>query len=453
MERFDTIVIGGGPAGLMAAVRASSLGERVLLLEKNASLGEKLLLAGRGRCNFTNGEEDLQRFLSRYGDNGKFLHSAFSRFGPGETLAFFNRNGIDTIEERGKRIFPAPLKVGPEGRDVSGGQRVLNLFLRLCKKGGVRILRNAPVRALKARDGRVRGLVTEREELEAGRYIVATGGKSYPCTGSTGDGYHFARQAGHTIIEPTPALVPVRTRETWVKLARGCNLRNVRLTVLCEERGTPIKIEDRFGEMEFTNFGVSGPIVMELSSYLPDWMPRGTVQFSIDLKPNITHEELRRRIARDFHSEREGKRRFSGALRGLVPGPLIPMILELSDVPHDKPVAYVSSEEADELARLLKDIRLTINGPWGFDHAVVTRGGVDLREVDPATMRSRLCENLHFAGEVLDLNGPSGGFNLQMCWSTGWAAGSAGEGACSGRAMALTAPPKSMNGKIFGFTV
>ena len=423
MERFDTIVIGGGPAGLMAAAQASSLGERVLLVEKNASLGEKLLLAGRGRCNFTNGEPDIEAFLSRYGDNGKFLHSAFSRFGPKETLEFFHKNGIETVEERGKRVFPVPLKSKSEGKDISGGQRVLNMLLVLCKKGNVRILRSSPVRGLRVKGGRVRCLVTEIEELEAERYIVATGGKSYPRTGSTGDGYRFAQQAGHTVIEPTPALVPVRTRETWVKLAKGCNLRNVRLTVLVNDG----KVEERLGEMEFTNFGVSGPIVMELSSYLPDWMPKETaqssIQFSIDLKPGVPHEELRQRIARDFHSERQGSRRFAGALRGFVPGPLIPMILELSDIPHDKPVAYVSSEEADELARLLKDIRLTVNGPWGFNHAVVTRGGVSLREVDPATMRSRLCENLYFAGEVLDLNGPSGGFNLQMCWSTGWAAG------------------------------
>lgn len=410
MERFDTIVIGGGPAGLMAAGQAAAAGERVLLVEKNASLGEKLLLAGRRRCNITNAEPDVTAFLSRYGENGRFLHSAFSRLGPAQTIEFFNSLGIRTVTERGGRVFPA------EG----GGQRVLDALLILCKKGGVRILRESPVRSLKIRNGRVERLVTAIEELEADRYIVTTGGKSYPRTGSTGDGYRFAAQAGHTVVEPTPALVPVRTQETWVKLARGYNLRNVRLTVTVNGE----KAEERFGEMEFTNFGVSGPIVMELSSRIPDWMARGTVRFSIDLKPALDLRQLSDRVVRDF--EKHHDRLFAGALRDLVPGPLIPLILELSDVPSDKPAAYVSPEEQSDLAALLKDIVLTVNGLWGFNHAIVTRGGVSLREIEPGTMRSKLCDNLYFAGEVLDLNGPSGGFNLQICWSTGYAAGRAG---------------------------
>lgn len=407
MERFDTIVIGGGPAGLMAAGQAAAVGERVLLVEKNASLGEKLLLAGKRRCNITNAESDTTAFLSRYGENGRFLFSAFSQMGPAQTIEFFNRIGIRTVVERGGRIFPA------EG----GGQRVLDALLILCKKGGVRILRNSPVRTLKMRNGRIERIVTAIEELEADRYIVATGGKSYPRTGSTGDGYRFAAQAGHTIVEPTPALVPVKTQETWVKLARGYNLRNVRLSVLVEGQ----KVDERFGEMEFTNFGVSGPIVMDLSSRIPEWMAQGSVRFSLDLKPALDLHTLRDRVDRDFR--KHGDRLFAGALRDLVPGPLIPLILELSDVPSDKPAPYVSTEEKAELAGLLKNIVLTVNGLWSFNHAIVTRGGVSLKEIDPGTMRSKLCENLHLAGEVLDLNGPSGGFNLQVCWSTGYVAG------------------------------
>lgn len=407
MERFDTIVIGGGPAGLMAAGQAAAVGERVLLVEKNASLGEKLLLAGKRRCNITNAESDTTAFLSRYGENGRFLFSAFSRMGPAQTIEFFNRIGIRTVVERGGRIFPA------EG----GGQRVLDALLILCKKGGVRILRNSPVRTLKMRNGRIERIVTAIEELEADRYIVATGGKSYPKTGSTGDGYRFAAQAGHTIVEPTPALVPVKTQETWVKLARGYNLRNVRLSVLVEGQ----KVDERFGEMEFTNFGVSGPIVMDLSSRIPEWMAQGSVRFSLDLKPALDLHTLTDRVDRDF--QKHGDRLFAGALRDLVPGPLIPLILELSDVPSDKPASYVSPEEKTELAGLLKNIVLTVNGLWSFNHAIVTRGGVSLKEIDPGTMRSKLCENLYLAGEVLDLNGPSGGFNLQVCWSTGYVAG------------------------------
>ena len=242
------------------------------------------------------------------------------------------------------------------------------------------------MRSLKVRDGRVERLITEVEELEANRFIVATGGKSYPRTGSTGDGYRFAEQAGHAIVTPMPALVPLKTDETWVKLAHGCNLRNVRVTALVDGK----RVDERFGEMEFTNFGVSGPVIMDMSSSVPDWMAQGPLSLSIDLKPALTREKLTERVRRDL--EKFSARRFAGALKGLVPGPLIPMILELSDVPEDKPAAYVSSEEAEATADLLKDIRLTVNGLWSFNNAVVTRGGVSLKEVDPATMRSKRCE-------------------------------------------------------------
>ncbi len=414
MEHFDTIVIGGGPAGLIAAGRAGELGERVLLVEKNASLGEKLLLAGKRRCNITNAEPDTKTFLSRYGANGRFLYSAFSRFGPRETLAFFNRQGVKTLVERGNRVFPDL----PPSDNPAGAQRVLDCLLVYCKKGNVRILRQSPVRTLKIKNGRIERLVTGIEELSADRYILATGGKSYPKTGSTGDGYRFAAQAGHTIVEPMPAIVPVKTHETWVKLARSFDLRNVRITATVDGE----KVDERFGEMEFTNFGVSGPIVMDLSSSVPDWMKQGVVRLIVDLKPALDMEKLESRIERDFQKYED--REFGRALVDLLPAPLIPMILELSDVPADKGVKWVSPEERQELAHLLKNITLTVNGLWSFNHAIVTRGGVSLKEVDPATMRSKICENLYLAGEILDLNGPTGGFNLQICWSTGFIAGS-----------------------------
>ena len=420
MEHFDAIVIGGGPAGLMAAGRAAETGERVLLVEKNHSLGEKLLLAGKRRSSMTNAEPDMERFLSRYGENGRFLHSTFSRFGPAEAIAFFNKNGIKTKVERGNRVFPDDefsAGAAGEGHKKTGAQRIVDCLLLYCKKGNVRILRKSPVKAVKIKNGRIERVITGIEELSAGRYILATGGKSYPKTGSTGDGYRFAAQAGHTIVEPTPAIVPVRTHESWVKLARNFKLRNVRLTATVDDS----RVDERFGEMEFTNFGVSGPIVMDMSASVPDWMKVGTVRFVLDMKPALDEATLLSRIERDFEKYRD--REFRYALADLLPSAMIPMFLELLDVPPDKPAAYVSPEERQDFARLLKNVILTVSGLWNFDHAIVTKGGISLKEVDSATLCSKLCENLYFAGEILDLNGPAGGFNLQICWSTGYVAG------------------------------
>lgn len=417
MEHFDTIIIGGGPAGLMAAIKASSSGQKTAIIEKNHSLGNKLLLSGRGRCNFTNAESNIDTFISHYGDNGKFLYSAFSKFGPLRTREYFSHIGVKFVEERGKRIFPK------EG----GSQRVLDALLMQCRKSGVKIMRSTPVQSLKVRNSHIYLAATIDDEYTAEKYIVAAGGKSYPKTGSTGDGYEFARQAGHTITPLYPALVPVRTRETWPKLARGCDLRNVRLTVIADGKN----IAERFGEMNFTNFGVSGPIVMDISRFIPDWQkrPDGTeteLQFSLDMKPTLTPEILTARIKRDI-AKHSGHGKFAGLVRSLVPAKMVELFLELSDVPHDKPTDYMSDEEIADTVVLLKDIRMNINGLWGFNSAMITRGGVSLKEVDPSTMRSKLCDNLYFAGEVLDLAGPSGGFNLQVCWSTGYIAGSVKE--------------------------
>ena len=407
MEKFDTLIIGGGAAGLMAAVRAASLGQNVAIAEKNHSVGEKLLISGKGRCNFTNAESDMNIFISKYGDNGKFLFSAFSKFSPSDTVGFFKRIGVESVEERGKRIFPTS----------GGSQRVLDALIMQCKKFNVKIMRNTQVKALKVKNSHVNYIVTDNDEFSADKYIIATGGMSYPKTGSTGDGYKFAEQAGHTITKLYPALVPVKTKETWVKLASGCNLRNVRLNVILNGK----KIDERFGEMEFTNFGVSGPIVMDLSSHIPDW--EGDLEFSLDLKPTLKNEILIERIKREIQKF-SGRKKFFGLVRSLVPADLVNLILELSDIPKDKPIEYISNEEILEFINLLKDIRMSVNGLWSFNNAVVTRGGVNLKEVDPSTMRSKLCDNLYLAGEVLDLNGPSGGFNLQICWSTGYIAGS-----------------------------
>ena len=441
MSRFDVVIIGGGPAGLMAAVQAAKTGASAVILEKNFDLGRKLLISGRGRCNFTNSEPDVQKFLSRYGNNGKFLNSAFSKFNNKDAEAFFNSINVPTVHERGGRIFPDE-SVKP---DLKGGQIVLNALINLCKKYGVKIFRNSQVMSFDFnfnKDNKVNKIthvITSSDELECGSVIIASGGRSYPKTGSTGDGYDLAKRAGHNIIKTFPALVPLKIKEPWVRLASGCDLKNINLSVYKDNN----KLAVRFGDMEFAAFGksagISGPIVMDLSSHVPDWLnniedENDTLELSLDLKPALTHEVLRNRIASDFN--KFGSKTFAQVLRKLMPSKMISIILELSDVPHDKPAAYISSEEIDELARLLKDIRMTLNnnnhdcGLLGFSHAIVTRGGVDLKEVDPGTMRSKLCGNLYFAGEILDLNGPSGGFNLQICWSTGYVAGLSAGTAC-----------------------
>ena len=422
MEKFDVAIIGGGPAGLFAAGIAAKKGARVVLIEKNSSVGEKLLIAGKGRCNITNAEEDIGTFISRYGNNGKFLYSAFSQFSAMDTVSFFNSRGISTVTERGGRIFP-------ENGDAS---LILKCLLSFCKEGKVLINRNTEVKNLIMKNNAIDKLIVRTktgrqgsEEIEAKHYLIATGGKSFPNTGSTGDGYFFASRAGHTIVDPRPVVVPIKTHETWVKLAKGFNLKNVKLTALLGDK----KISERFGEMEFTPFGISGPIVMDMSREILEhpFLESGklekqdTVFLALDIKPALDESTLFTRAKREFN-EREGER-FESALRSFVPAQLLPLILHLSDIPHDKPVKYISDEEISELINLLKFIKMRPSGTAGFNHAVVTRGGVSLPEIDPATMRSKICDNLWFAGEVIDIDGPSGGYNMQNCWSTGAVAG------------------------------
>ena len=423
MEKFDVAVIGGGPAGLFAAGTAAKNGARVVLIEKNSSVGEKLLIAGKGRCNITNAEDDIGAFISRYGNNGKFLYSAFSQFSAKNTIEFFNSRGIKTVKERGGRVFP-------ENGDAS---LILKCLLSFCKEGKVLINRDTEVKNLIIKNNSIDKLIIKSkvhgqssQEIEAKNFLITTGGKSFPTTGSTGDGYIFAERAGHTIVPPRPVIVPIKTHETWVKLAKGFNLRNVKLTAWVGNT----KITERFGEMEFAPFGISGPIVMDMSREILEYpfyesgiidKEQDALYLTLDIKPALDDVTLISRTKREFE-EREGAR-FDNALRSFVPARLLPMVLHLSDIPHDKPVQYISDEEILEFVKLLKSIKMYPSGTAGFNHAIVTRGGVSLKEIDPATMQSKICENLWFAGEVIDIDGPTGGFNLQNCWSTGAVAG------------------------------
>lgn len=411
-EKFDIAIIGGGPTGMMAAGRAAELGARVVLLEKNGSLGRKLLITGKGRCNLTQAEFDDKEIIKQFGKGGKFLFSSLASFGPEEVIDFFEKRKVPTKVERGGRVFPVSDKAGD----------VLNILERYLKINKVETIFHAPVTgfeydlvidgkkitSVKLKDGR---------NIFADKFILCTGGKSYPVTGSTGDGYVWAKELGHTIVEPAPALVPVKTKQEWVKDVQGLSLKNVAINIFQDGK----KQDSRFGEMMFAHFGLTGPIVLDLSKKIGELMQKGETIVAIDLKPALTHEQLDARLKRDFveHSNKD----FINYLPELLPQKMIATVIKLSGIDPRKKINFVTKEERKKLIEILKDLRLTAIGTTGYNQAIITSGGVALKEVDSKTMRSRIITNLYLAGEILDLDGPTGGYNLQVCWSTGFAAG------------------------------
>ena len=403
----DIVVIGGGPAGMMAAGRAAELGAKVVLIEKNEILGKKLLITGKERCNFTHKEFDIKKLAEKFGRNGRFLYSALSVFGVHEVINFFESRGVKGKIEQGDRIFP----------EKDNAQDIVNVLIKYLAEGKVNILLNSEVTGFKQKNRKISQVLLRGRHISADKYIICAGGKSYPQTGSTGDGYQWAKQFGHTIIKPAPALNPVKTSEKWVKELQGLSLKNVSLKLFQNGK----KQDERFGEMLFTHFGVSGPIVMDMSKNIGALLKNGPVKLILDLKPALDFKKLDKRIQRDFQ-EFKG-RMFKNSLKGLLPLSMIPVIIKLSGIEPEKKVDYISREERNKLVHLLKELELTPTGLLGFKWSVVTSGGVALKEVNPNTMGSKKIENLYFAGEILDLDGPSGGYNLQECWSTGYLAG------------------------------
>lgn len=404
---FDIAVIGGGPAGMMAAGRAAELGAKVVLIEKNEILGKKLLITGKGRCNFTHNEFDIRKFAEKFGRNGRFLYSALELFGAREVIDFFESRGVKGKVEQGDRVFP----------EKGNAQDILNVLIKYLAEGKVNILLNSGITGIKQEKGKISQVLLGDRKISADKYIICAGGKSYPQTGSTGDGYRRAEQLGHTVIPPIPALNPVKTSEKWVKELQGLSLKNVSLKLF--QKGK--KKDERFGEMLFTHFGVSGPIVMDMSKNIGALLKKGPLKLILDLKPALDFKKLDKRIQRDFQ-EFKG-RMFKNSLKGLLPLSMIPVIIKLSGIEPEKKVDYIIREERNKLVHLLKELELTPTGLLGFKWSVVTSGGVALKEVNPNTMGSKKIENLYFAGEILDLDGPSGGYNLQECWSTGYLAG------------------------------
>ncbi len=426
------IVIGAGASGMMAAGRAAECGGRVLLLEKMERPGKKLLISGKSRCNLTNSQE-LDGFVSQYGLNGRFLHGVFHRFFRDELLALMRRFGVETAVERGGRIFP----VSGDAGDVV---RALEKYLAA---GRVELRRRVRVTGIQSYRGQTAGVRTDHGPLEAKAVVLATGGASYPATGSTGDGYRMAKALGHTIVPLRPALVPLAVEEVERAASmQGVSLKNVRLTAFrCRAEGIeacaaphsdagrgigPGKpprgvIESRLGEMMMTHFGIGGPVTLQMSLAIVDALREGPVSVAIDLKPSMTEKQLHLRLQRDFAEH--GKRSLRRLLGELLPNRMIEPLVTISGIPGDKPGNQISAEERERLVKLLKSLRFNIKSPLPMTVAMVTAGGVSLKEVDPRTMESKLVKGLYLSGEVLDIDGDTGGYNLQAAFSTGWVAG------------------------------
>jgi predicted Rossmann fold flavoprotein len=404
---YDVIVIGAGAAGLMAAGQAAQKGANTLLLEKMESPGRKLFISGKGRCNLTN-SAPINEFLEHFGKNGPFLRQAFHRFFTQDLVTFFKELGVPSITERGGRVFPAS----------DSSQDVIDALLRWTKNAGVELRLSSPVKSIHLIDGKISGVETADGLISTNAVIIATGGASYPATGSTGDGYHFAEAAGHTIIPIRPALVPLTTAGNIAQKCQGLSLRNVLITVWTDNKQS----DEGFGEMLFTHFGISGPVILTLSGKIVDSLRENKlIDINIDLKPALDEQKLDARIRRDLDSN--GKKQFQTILNGLLPKKLIPVCIEQTGIPEDKVCHQITAKERKQLCHWLKNCRLHITGHRSYRQAIVTAGGVSTREINPRTMASQIVDGLFFAGEVIDVDADTGGYNLQAAFSTGWLAG------------------------------
>lgn len=398
------VVIGGGAAGTMAAYMAAKNGHHVTLYEKNEKIGKKLFITGKGRCNVTNAC-DIEDFFNNVPRNSKFLYSAIYSFTNRDIMEFFEDAGCLLKIERGERVFP----VSDHSSDIIGALR------RKLEDVGVEVVLNTGIKEVLIKDGQIEGVLLEnKKRISADALIVATGGISYPSTGSTGDGYRFAKECGHQVTPLSPALVPLEVSENWVKMLQGLSLKNVSLKAKDGKK----TLYEGFGEMMFTHFGITGPLVLSLSSCMKK--TEGT-QLYLDLKPALSNEQLDRRILREF--EENKNKQFKNSLNRLFPAKMIPVMTELSQINPDKKVNEITREERMFFTNIIKELPMTIVKTRDFQEAIITRGGIDVKEINPSTMESKKVKNLYFAGEVLDTDGLTGGFNLQIAWSTGALAG------------------------------
>ncbi|MEE1305277.1 MAG: NAD(P)/FAD-dependent oxidoreductase [Agathobacter sp.] len=402
-----TIIVGGGAAGMMAAYHAALNGQKVVLYEKNEKLGKKVYITGKGRCNITNAS-DMDVLFNNVMSNRKFLYSAFYAYDNQQVISFFEDNGTPTKIERGNRVFP----VSDHSSDV------INCLARAMKKSGVEVCLNTEVKEILIQDGAAKGVVlADGQKCLADKVIVATGGLSYKTTGSTGDGMRWAKQMGHTVVDCTPSLVPFNIKEDWTRELQGLALKNVSVSVYNGKK----KLYEDFGEMLFTHFGVSGPMILSASGSIKPSLFKEELTLYIDLKPAIDQEKLDKRILKMF--EEAINKQFKNSINKLLPAKMIPVIIELSGIDPDKKVNEISKEERQRLVKLLKQLPCTVVGLRDWNEAIITKGGISVKEINPSTMESKLINGLYFCGETLDLDALTGGYNLQIAWSTGYLAG------------------------------
>ena len=408
------IVVGGGAAGMFAAIAAAKNGHQFTLYEKNEKLGKKIFITGKGRCNITNAA-DMEELFDAVVTNSKFLYSSFYGYTNQNVIDFFEDAGVPVKIERGNRVFP----ISDHSSDV------IRALEREMKKVGVKVCLNTEVKSVEAEKDKFNKVVLKDTTTQtADACIVATGGLSYRSTGSTGDGFRFAENVGHKVTQCFPSLVPMETKEPWICELQGLSLRNVEAKILDGKK----ELYKDFGEMLFTHFGVSGPLIISASSYVgKKFMDKNgqkkELTLEIDLKPALTEEQLDQRVLRDF--EENHNRQFKNAITKLFPTKLIPVMLELGGIDPEKKVNSIEKEERKQFVHLIKHFRMTLTGLRDYPEAIITKGGVNVKEIDPGTMESKLVKGLYFAGEVLDLDALTGGFNLQIAWSTGYAAGNA----------------------------
>ncbi|WP_270390782.1 NAD(P)/FAD-dependent oxidoreductase [Mediterraneibacter faecis] len=403
----NVIVVGGGAAGMMAAVFAARNGQNVQLLEKNEKLGKKLFITGKGRCNITNAA-DIEDLFTAVISNPKFLYSGFYSFTNQQVIDFFEELGVKTKIERGERVFP----VSDHSSDV------IAAFSRELKLLGVSVSLHTEVRELLCEQDKVCGvLLTNGKKMKADAVIVATGGISYPSTGSTGDGYRFAKETGHRVTELLPSLVPMEVRQWYAKELQGLSLRNIEIRITDGKK----KLYEEFGEMLFTHYGVTGPVILSASSVVGKTLRKKELTLHIDLKPALSEEQLDKRILREFDANHN--KQYKNSIDSLFPAKLKPIMIELSGIEPEKKVNEITKEERQRLVHLIKDFTMTLTGLRSYNEAIITKGGVSVKEIDPGTMESKKMKGLYFAGEVLDLDAVTGGYNLQIAWSTGYLAG------------------------------